>query len=200
MEHNVGNEIQQQVAGLKGQSFSLDNWSAGQIPTATFSLGGLSLERADSAQSATPDFTADALPPVALEACLYIGGTRYSYSELSLSVENTLSFLVSACAPQGKVSSRITDQVTSFTAKRYTDDADLTAWDAFNNNDDTSIFFFAYNPSSVAGEFSECVACWIPQGKVTASPFGDQDGIATDDLEIKAHRSAGSDSIFLGFI
>lgn len=200
MEHNVGNEIQQRVAGLKAQSGSIENWAAGQIPTMNFSFGGLSLERADDTQTATPDFTADALPPVALEACLWIGGVMYSYSELSLSIENTLSFLIDACSAQGKVASRITDQVTSFTAKKYSDDTTLTEWDAFNLNSDTSVFFYAYNPSSTAGQFSEAVACWIPQGKITAVPFGDQDGIASDDVEIKAHRSAGSDSIFLSFI
>jgi len=200
MEHNIGNEIQQRAAGMRGQSFSLENFSAGQIPTCNFSLGGLSLERADSAQSATPDFTADALPPVALEACLYIGGVKYSYSELSMSIENTLSFLIDACNESGKVSSRITDQVTTFSAKKYMDDTSLTEWDAFNNNDDKSVFFYAYNPSSTAGEFSECVAVHLPQCKVIASPAGDQDGIATDDLELKAHRSAGNDSVFISFI
>lgn len=200
MEHNVGNTVQQRVAGLRGQSMSLENWAAGQIPTCNFSLGGLSLERADAAQSATPDFTADALPPVALSACLYINGTQYSYSELGLSVENSLSFLIDACNASGKVNSRIVDQVTSFNVKRYSDDTDLSGWDSFNDNDDVSVFFYAYNPSATAGEFSNAVAVWLPQGKITASPFGDQDGIATDDLEIKAHRSSGNDSIFMSFI
>jgi len=200
MEHNIGNTIQQRVAGLRASSFSLSNWTAGSLPQASFSMGGLSLERADAAQTATPDFTADALPPVALEACLYIGGTQYSYSELGMTVENTLSFLISACNASGKVNSRITDQVCSFTATKYMDDTNLTEWDAFNNNDDKSVFFYAFNPSATAGEFSECVAVWLPQGKITAVPAGDQDGIATDQLEIKAHKSAGNDSIFIGFI
>jgi hypothetical protein len=201
MEHNIGSQaIKQKASGLRGQSFSLENFSAGQIPTCNFSLGGLSLERADEDASAAPDFTADALPPVALEACLYIGGVKYSYSELSMSIENTLSFLIDACNESGKVSSRITDQVTTFSAKKYMDDTSLTEWDAFNDNDDKSVFFYAYNPSSTAGEFSECVAVHLPQCKVIASPVGDQDGIATDDLELKAHRSAGNDSVFISFI
>jgi hypothetical protein len=199
-EHNIGNEIQQRVAGLRCQSMSLENWAAGQIPTATFSLGGLSLERANDTQTATPDFTADALPPVALEACLFIDGTSYSYSELGLSIENALAFLIDACTSQGKVSSRITDQSVTFTASKYMDDTALSQWDAFNDNDDVSVFFYAYNPSSTAGQFGECVACWIPQGKITAIPAGDQEGVAIDEISVKAHRSAGNDSIFLGFI
>jgi len=200
MEHSVGNTVLQKAAGLRVQSMSLENWSAGQIPSFNASLGGLSLERADGEASYTPDFTADALPPVALSACLYINGTMLSYSELGMSIENTLSFLIDACSASGKVNSRITDQVTTFSCKKYSDDTTLTEWDNFNANDDVSVFFYAYNPSSTAGEFSECVAVWLPQGKITAAPFGDQDGIVTDDLEIKAHRSAGNDSVFIGFI
>lgn len=199
-EHAVGNTLLQKAAGLRAASMSIENFAAGQIPSCSFSLGGLSLERVDGAASYTPSFTADALPPVALEACLYINGVSYSYSELGLSVENTQSFLIDACTASGKVSSRITNQVVSFTANPYSDDTSLTNWDAFNNNDDVSIMFYAYNPSATAGEFSECVAVWIPQGKITAAPFADQDGIVTDALEVKAHRSAGNDSIFMSFI
>ena len=111
-----------------------------------------------------------------------------------------MSFLIDACQASGKVNSRITDQVTMFTATTYLDDTTLTEWDAFNNNDDVSVFFFAYNPSSTAGEFSNCVAGWIPQGKIISVPVGDQDGIATDQLEVKAHKSSGNDSVFIGFI
>lgn len=200
IEHNIGNEIQQKAAGCRVSSASLENFSAGQIPSMKFSLGGLSLDRVDSAQTFSPDFTADALPPVALEACLYINGTKLSYSELGLSIENTQSFLIDACNASGKVSSRITNQVVSFNAKSYMDDTSLTEWDNFENNDDASVFFFAFNPSSTAGEFSEAVCVWLPQGKITAAPAGDQDGVATNDLEIKCHRSSGNDSVFISTI
>ncbi len=200
MEHNVGNEIQQQVAGLRAKSMSIENWTAGQIPTANFSLDGVKLSRVDSAQTATPDFTADALPPVALEACLYVNGNKLAYSELGMTIENTVSFLIDACEADGKAGSRITNQSVSFNCKKYSDDTTLVEWNNFENNDDATVFFFAFNPSSTAGEGSEYVAAWLPQGKITAAPFGDQDGIATDDLEIKAHKSSGNDSVFLGFV
>ena len=47
---------------------------------------------------------------------------------------------------------------------------------------------------------SEVVAGWLPQGKITAAPVADQDGILTEALEIKCHKSLGNDSIFLSFI
>jgi len=119
-----------------------------------------------------------------------------------MSIENTLSFLIDACNESGKVSSRITDQVTTFSAKKYMDDTSLTEWDAFNDNDDKSVFFYAYNPSSTAGQGSEYVAFWLPQAKITASPVVDVDGIVAEGVEVKAHKSASgsNNSIFLGFI
>lgn len=199
MEDNVGNTQQQRVAGLRASAMSLNNWSAGNIPNLSFSLGGLSLERVSATQSATPDFTADALPPVALEACLFVNGSMKSYSELGMSIENTLSFLIDACNANGKVSSRITSQSTSMTAKVYADDTALTEWNNFNNNDDVSIFFYAHNPTSTDGEYQNFVAVWMPQCKITAIPFGDQEGIVTDELAVRAHRSSGNDSVFISF-
>lgn len=200
MEHNIGGEIQQQISGIRMASMSMENFSVGQIPTLNFSGEGAGLTRVDAAPSFTPDFTNDALPPVALEACLWIGGVKKSYTELSLNVENTISFINDACDPDGKIGSRITEQTVTLTCNPYMDDSTLNEWQDFENNDDSSAFFYAFNPSSVAGEFSEVVACWLPQTKITEAPVGDQDGIATDNLSMKAYRSTGNDTIFMSFI
>lgn len=199
-EHNIGNEIQQQVAGVKMTSGAVENFSVGQIPSMSFGAQGLSLTQVDAAGSFTPDFTADAVPPVALEACLYLNGVKTSYTELSLNVENTTPFIMDACDADGRIGSRVTQQNVTFSANPYMDDTSLATWDAFNDNDDLSVMFFAYNPSSTAGEFSEAVAVWLPQSKVTTLPVADQDGIATRALEAKAHRSTGNDSVFMSFI
>lgn len=199
-EHAVGNTLLQKAAGLRAASMSVEGWSAGQLPMANFELGGLSLTRADGAASYTPSFSADALPPVVLDACLYINGTSYSYSELSLNVENQLSFLADACSTSGKVGSRVTNQTITMSCNPYADDTSLTNWNSFNNNDDVSIFFYAYNPTGTAGEFGEAVAVWMPQCKIIAAPYADVDGVVTDALEVKAHRSSNNDSVFIGFI
>lgn len=198
-EHNIGGEIQQQAAGLRAASFSIENWQTGQIPSVSASVQGLSLERADSGATASPDFTADALPPTALQACLFINGVKKSYNELGLNVENTISYIPDACDADGRIGSRITAQTVTFNANPYLDDTDLTEWNSFNDNDDVSIFFFAYNPTSTSGEFENAIAVWMPQGKITEIPVGDLDGIATNDLVVKAHRSSGNDSVFMSF-
>ena len=201
-EHNIGDEIQQQVSGLRAASGTIENWSVGQIPTMTFSYNGVGLERADSAGTASPDFSADAEPPVALEACLWIGGVLRAYTELGLSIENTVAPLKNACLANGKSGTRITDQTVSFTANPYMDDTSLDTWDDFNDNDDTSVFFYAFNPSTTAGEFSEAVAVWIPQGSFTEHNVGDEEGVATNAVSIQAHHSTSgsNDSIFMSFI
>ena len=201
-EHNLGNEgIKQKIAGLRCASMSLENWSVGQLPTASFSVQGLSLDRENADASFTPDFTADGEAPVTLSACAWLGGTQLAYTELGMSIENTISYINSACDADGRIGSRISNQVANVTFNPYMDDADLAlTWDKFNNNDDVSFFTYAYNPSTTAGEFSEVVAVWIPQSRIIEAPVADNDGIVSEALSIRAHKSTGNDSVFMSFI
>ena len=82
----------------------------------------------------------------------------------------------------------------------YMDDDNVNRFNAFNNNDDISVFGYAYNPTATTGEFNQIVAFWIPQAKITTMPNGDEDGIMTNAISFKAYRKDGEDSIFLGFI
>jgi len=201
-EHNLGSQaIKQKADGLRAASMSVDNWSVGQMPTCNFSVQGLNIERADEDALFSPDFTADALPPVALSACMWLGGNKLDYTEMGVSIENTVNYLNSACDADGRISSRITGQTTSVNINPYMDDTDLTkTWNKFNNNNDVSVFAYAYNPSATAGEFAEAVAIWIPQGKIIEAPVADTDGIVSETIAVRAHRSLGKDSVFLGFI
>jgi len=201
-EHNLGSAaIKQKVSGLRAVSGALENWSVGQLPTFNFGVQGLSLDRVDENALYTPVFTADGLPPVTLSACVWIGGTMLSYTELTLGIENTVSYIADACDADGRIGSRITEQVVTVGVNPYTDDSDLTnTWDKFNANDDVSVFGYAYNPTATAGEFGQVVAFWIPQGKITEDPIIDTDGIVGEQVTIKAHRSLGNDSVFLSFI
>ena len=200
-EHNLGTAaIKQKVAGLRSASMSIESWTVGQIPTASFSVQGTSLERVDEDASYTGTFT-DALPPIALSACMWVGGQKISYTEFGASIENTISYIMDACAESGKIGSRITDQTTTVNVNPYLDDTSLAnTWNKFNANDDVNFFIYAYNPSATAGEFSEVVAMWLPQAKIIESPIADNDGILSEALTLRAHRSSGNDSVFLGFI
>lgn len=199
-EHSVGNDILQKARGLRAISGSIENWSVGQIPNMNFNVQGLDIDRADAGASFTADFSADTLPPVALSACAWVGGNKMSYSELSLSIENTVNYIMDACDADGRIGSRVTNQVVTANINPYLDDTDLTkTWDKFNDNTDVSFFAYAYNPASTAGEFDGSVAIWIPQGKIIESPIADVDGIVAENLVIRSHQSSGNDTIFMSF-
>lgn len=202
-EHNLGSQaIKQKVNGLRAVSGSIENFNVGQLPTMSFGVQGLNIDREDADASFSADFTADALPPVVLESCVWLNGTKMSYTELAVNIENTVSYIQDACDVDGRIGSRITEQVTTASFNPYLDDSDLTkTWDKFNDNDDVSMFYYSFNPTSTDGEFGEVVAGWLPQGKITASPVADNDGIVSEAVEVKAHKSgAGSNSVFLAFI
>ena len=201
-EHNLGTQaIKQKVRGLRAASGSISNWSVGQLPQMEFGLQGLDLDRVDENASFSPNFTADALPPVTLSACVWLSGAKLSYTEASLNIENTINYIQDACDADGRIGSRITEQATSFTFNPYLqDDSTAATWDKFNANDDVSVFGYAYNESGVTGEFENVVAFWIPQAKIIAAPVADVDGIIAESVEIKAHRNLGNDSVYIATI
>ena len=191
--------LQWQIDRLKDQMRTVDTDTNTDTDTDTNTDTGMKFGILQG-YSAT-NFSADALPPVTLSACLWLSGKKLSYTEASLNVENEISIVKDACSATGNLSSRIVNQTTSFAFNPYLqDDTTADTWDKFNNNDDVSVFGYAYNSSATAGEFSEVVAYWLPQAKIIASPVADVDGITAEPVEIKAHRSLGSDSVFLGFI
>lgn len=201
-EHNLGSQaIKQKARGLRAVSGAIENWTVGQLPTMNFSVQGLDIDRVDEDATASPDFSADGLPPVTLSACVWLSGQSMSYTELTLNIENTVSYIQDACDEDGRIGSRITEQVVTASFNPYLlDDSTAQTWDKFNSNEDVSLFGYAYNPSSVAGEFGEVVCFYIPQGKITEAPVSDVDGIVAESISIKAHKNQGNDSIFLGFI
>lgn len=200
-EHNLGSQaIMQKARGLRAVSGSVENFSVGQIPNMNFGVQGLDIDRADANASYTASYSADSLPPVALSACMWLGGNKMSYSEFSLSVENTVNYIMDACDADGRIGSRITNQVVTATVNPYMDDADLTkTWNKFNDNTNVSLFVYAYNPTGTAGEFDGAVGIWIPQGKIVESPVADVDGIVAESIVVRSHQSSGNDTIFMSF-
>ena len=198
--HYLGGKIAEKVAGLRALSMSLDSWETAKTPSLSFSVEGLSLLREVATPAFTPDFSADALPPVLLGACIYVNGVKVPYSKFSLSLENTKSELLSVCSPQGKLGSRFTEFKVTGSINPYMEDDDTDRFNLFNLNEDVSIFGYAYTPTSVTGEFKEAVCFYLPQVKITSMPTADEDQVLTDDIQFKAYRKEGGDTIFLSFI
>lgn len=198
--HYIGGEILESVSGLKSISASLDNWTANQTPSITFSVEGLNVTRAVGTPSLTPDFSLDSKVPVLQNACAYLGTEEIDYSELGLSIENTKADLPSACSPSGKIGTRKTAFAVSGSINPYMSDANVDRWNKFENGTVTSLFVFAGNPTNTPGEMNQVVAIWIPNLKITNMPSKDQDGVLLDAIEFKAFRKNGNDSLFMSFI
>ena len=198
--HYLGGKIAEKVAGLRSITASLEGWETASTPSLSFSVEGLSLLREVGTPAYTPDFSADALPPVLLGACVWINGVKVPYSSLSLALENTKSEILSVCSNQGKLGSRFTEFKVTGEINPYMQDDDTDTFNLFNLNSDIEIFGYASTPTAVAGEFKEVVAFYIPQAKITSMPTGDQDEVLTDNVSFKSYRKEGGDSIFLSFI
>jgi len=198
----LGGTIKEEVSGCRSISASLESWEGGAVANFNFSVEGLDLIQSDEnlPSPLTPSFVGDALPPVILNACVWIDGVKVAYNSLSLSLENTKAEILSACAASGKSGSRFTQFVCSGEIAPYMEDNNVDRFTSFNNNDSISIFGYAYNPTSTVGQIEQVVAFWVPQAKITSMPNGDQDGIMTNQISFKAYRVDGSDTVFLGFI
>ena len=198
----LGGSIKEYVSGCKAVSASLESWEGGAVPSWSFSVESLDLDQEVESlpEILKPDFSGEPLPPVILNACVWINGIKVSYNSLALTLENTKAEILSACSSSGKIGSRFTQFVASGEIAPYMDDDNVDRFLAFNNNDDISVFGYAYNPTNVSGEIKEVVAFYLPQAKITTMPNGDEDGIMTNQISFKGYKKEGEDTIFLGFI
>lgn len=198
--HYQGGEILEAIPGCKANSGTLEGWTAGETPSFNFSVEGTDMVKTIATPSLTPDFSGDAKVPVIIHACAWLGQEEIDYTELSLSIENTKADLLSACSPSGKIGTRKTAFNVTASVNPYMSDANLNRWATFEENAVTSLFTYAFNPTATDGEFNQVVAIWMPNVKITNMPAADQDGVLLDNIELRAFRSAGNDTIYLGFI
>ncbi len=201
-DYFAGGEIRESASGMRALTASIENWTTGQVPTMQFGLEGIEFAQTVEAPAYTPDFSADALPPVLLEACAYLGGVHIDYNEFKLSIENTKADIASACQASGKAGTRITNLKVSGNINPYKEDDDVTRFTNFEAGTSTSLFVFAFNPKAtpVAGEGRQYVCIWIPNLKISEIVDGDVDGVITDEIAFDAFKNSGNDTIFMGFI
>lgn len=195
-----GGEIEERISGLDVASASLDGWTADGTPSWTFSLSGLDVNKSVAQPSVAVDFSGDALVPVLQGAEAFLGSEAIDYVEIGLSIENTLVDQPAANRSTGKVGTRKTALGITGSIDPYMSDVNVDRWNNFKAGQATSLFFYAYNPSTTAGEFSQLVAVWMPKIKITNMPMGDQDGILKDNIEFSAFKTNGNDSIFMGYV
>lgn len=188
--------VSQRVAGAKVSSFSLDNFTTGQIASWNFAMTGLSLDEALETSPFTPSFDSG-VPPLILSACIYQNGTQIDVNNFSLSVSNTLSERLSTCDPNGITAINLTEREITGSFDPYKSDSSTAQFDNFDANTPYSLVAFAATPSSTAGELElgTCISIYLPNCISTEFAPQDLNNIIQDGISFSATAGdSGSDT------
>lgn len=177
------------ITGAKVTSLSLENFSTGQIASLNFGLEGIDYKCDLTPNPFEPDYD-ECLPPIMLNACVFIDGDQIDLNDFSFSVENSASFVTSTCSPTGRVSSRITERNVSGTINPYKNSDDCGFYDKFNCNIEFSIFATAHNTDCQGnlGEYNGTVSFYMPKAVVTELTETDLDDNLQEDISFVAGR------------
>jgi len=181
------------LSGAKVTSMALNNYTTGQLADLSFGLEGAGFDQSIGTLGVTPTYSA-ALPPIVLNACLYVDGVQMDVNDVSLSLENTLGWITSTCSANGRISSRVATRNISGSFTPYKDGTSVANFDRFDANTSFSLFTYAYNPTGTAGEFNQIVAFYLPQVLISEYGSADKDGIVQESLSFKAHRGNAGDT------
>lgn len=195
----LGGEIREKAIGMRCVSGEISNFSTGQLPQVNFSLEGLDFDRNVGQPLFTPVYDTS-LPPVVLCSKVYKDDQELIVNSVGISMSNTLGFLTSTASCSGKISSRITEFVNTFTVNPYMEDDDTEIFDLFSNNEAFSLFGSSYNKTDTAGEAKEVVAFYMPNCRIPEIATGNEDGILTDAISGQAYKDQGNDTIFIAFL
>lgn len=199
----LGNELRAAALGCKVTSLSLDNFTAGQIPSWNFQLEGIGYTYTDNAAPHTPSFDS-ATPPVVLSACVWRDGVDTKVQNFTLSMSNTFNFLTSTCSADGREKSVITGREITGSFDPYTDDTSVDHFTDWNAGTEFSIFLNAYIPSGTSGEITggSAVGLWIPKAITTEFAPQDSDGVFVDQMAFRV--VSGDDGtaggVYLGLV
>ena len=201
VSYYAGNEIREAAIGSKAVSASLENWETGKIPTWKFAISGLDMTQSVATPPYTPDFSADAKAPTLFLAKAWINGVAVDYNKLGLTLTNEKTDVLSAASSSGKIATKKTKFTVEGTIDPYKASTDVANYNSYNNNDDISIFLYAfYDDGSTPGEFNNVVSIYIPNAKINELNESEQNGVIVEEIKFKAFKQLGGDSVFLGFI
>lgn len=197
----IEGKILEASIGAKVTSMSVENMSTGQIPSLSFGVEGLNFDRSVTNIPYTPAYDGG-LPPIMLDARMYMDGGDLCVNEFTLSLENTLGFTTCLTAENGRISSRATERTITGTINPYKPDDSVVNFTKYKNGTPFSLFLYGKLPSSVAGEFKGIVAIYLPNCVITELGEADQDGILQDTITFSADRGSSGDipEIYMAFI
>lgn len=192
------NYVRETGAGCKVASLALENWTTGQQPTLSFGYEGMSYTTTLNAPAYTPDMD-ESLPVIALKACVYQDGVAVGVNEFTMSLENTLAYKTTTCSTNGRIGSKVTGRNLTGTLNPYKQDDSIANFTAWDTNDTFSLFAWAGNPTSTAGEYSEIVAIYIPEAQFTEIAQADQDGLLQESLSFKGVKHDTLPLLIMGY-
>jgi hypothetical protein len=193
----VEDEVRECALGARVTSMSLENFATGQIPSLNFGFEGLDFTRTLTAPSFTPSYDS-ALPPIVLDARLYMDGVAVDVNEVAFTLENSLGFATSIAAENGRTSGRPVSRTVTGSFNPYKQDDSISNFTKFKENTAFSLFAYAKVPTSTAGEFGQIVAFYMPNCLITELGEADQDGLLQETVSFTASRGAAgtTDEIF----
>lgn len=201
ISYYAGGEIKEAAIGAKSVSGALEGWETGKIPTFKFAISATDMSQTVAAPAFNPDFSGDAKAPTMFKAQAWINALSVDYNKLGLTLTNEKTDILSAAASSGKIATKKTKFTVEGTIDPYKSSTDVGTYNNYNNNTDISIFTYAfYDDGTVAGEFKNVVAIYIPKAKITELNEADQNGVLVEEIKFKAFKQLGGDSVFLGFI
>jgi hypothetical protein len=181
--------ILEKVTGAKVTSLALEGFSTGKLPSFKFGFEGLNFESSVTSIPYTPSYDS-ALPPIVLDARLYMDTTSIDVNDVSFSLENALGFQSSIAAENGRVSSRATERTITGSINPYKQDDSVANYTKYQANTAFSLFAYAKVPTSTDGEFGNVVAVYMPNCIITELNEADQDGLLQDAITFSANRGA----------
>ncbi|MDX9731066.1 MAG: phage tail tube protein [Bdellovibrionales bacterium] len=193
-------KVRQYMPGTRVTSMALSQFATGQTPILTFGLGGLSFEQDLHTQAHNPSYS-EVLPPIALSACVFMDGVKTHVNEVSFSLENTLAYKTSTCAPNGRIASTIASRRVTGTLNPYMPDDSVGNFQKFKTDQSFSLFFSARLPKSTEGEIENVIAVYIPNCTITEISDTDADGLIQESISFAASLGANaSPEIFVATI
>lgn len=197
----VEGTLLEKAEGCKVNSISLENFTTGQLPQMSFGFEGLNFDREIGTIPVTPSYSSQ-LPPILLNGRVFLNEDIIHINELTLSIENTLGFVTSINAPNGRYSSRATERTITGTFNPYKLADNIDMFNRYKNNTPFTIFAYAKIPANNAGEFGGVVAIYLRNVLITELGEADQDGLLQESVTFSADRGASGNipEISIAFI
>ena len=194
-------KVLEKAIGCRVNSMSLENFATGQLPSWSFGYEGLNFDRELTSIPYQPSYDT-ALPPIILDAKVFMDGQEILVNELSLTVENTLGFQTATSAPNGRIAGRATERTITGSFNPYKQDNSISNFTKYKQNTAFSLFAYAKVPTSTPGEFNQIVAIYMPNCLITELGEADQDGLLQETISFSANRgnSGNIPEIYISFI